>query len=108
MTGYKFIVASNPVAGKEDEYNTWYDERHLPDLMKMDGIVGATRYELAEVQSPGTPAVPQYLAIYDIETDNLQGVFDEMQTRAASGEMLVSDALDLTTTYGIAYKKRSV
>ena len=108
MTEYKFVVASNPVAGKEDEYNKWYDERHLPDLLKMDGIVGASRYELADIQAPGCPPVPQYLAIYDIETDDLQAVFDVMQARASSGEMLVSDALDLTTTYGIAYRKLSV
>lgn len=106
MAEYKFVVASAPVAGREDEYNTWYDERHVPDLLAMDGIVGASRYEVATIQTPGAPAVPQYLAIYDIETDDLQGVFDTIQERAASGEMVVSEALDTTSTYAVAYKKR--
>ncbi len=27
----KFIVMSDPVAGKEDEYNHWYEHQHLGD-----------------------------------------------------------------------------
>lgn len=105
MAEYKYVVASNPVAGKEAEYNRWYDEQHFPDLLKMDGIVGATRYELADIQPAGTPPFPRFLAIYDIEADDLQGVFDEMGKRATSGEMVMSDALDLTTIQGFAYKR---
>jgi hypothetical protein len=36
-----YLVFSNPVEGREDEYNAWYDEVHLPDVQRIPGVVGA-------------------------------------------------------------------
>jgi len=38
------VVFSNPVEGKEDEFNEWYDNVHVPELLAVPGMVSATRY----------------------------------------------------------------
>jgi hypothetical protein len=85
---YKLIALSNAKEGREAEYNTWYDNVHLPDMLKIPGIVAGQR--MVRV----FPAAHQFVAIFDIETDSLEGVSAEIQARASSGEMAVSDALD--------------
>src|SRR5258708_6202832 len=48
-----FLVFTNPVDGME-EYNRWYDEKHVSDLLKVPGIVRAYRLNAADVPSgPG-------------------------------------------------------
>ena len=36
---YTFLAFTNPVAGKEDAYNKWYDEHHLIDVINVPGFV---------------------------------------------------------------------
>lgn len=47
MARHHFIVLSNPVAGREDDYNDWYDNEHLDDVLKVEGFVAAQRFRLA-------------------------------------------------------------
>jgi hypothetical protein len=64
---------------REDEFNRWYDEVHLPDLLSVPGIVAARRYRVAPAR--GAEPSSQYLAVYEIEAENpeavLQSVFTE-------------------------------
>jgi hypothetical protein len=79
-------VFSNPATpAQEDEYNTWYDEVHLKELLAIPGIVGATRYTI------GDDSAHRYLATYEIEGDPA-AVLAEMAARAP--EMTLSPALD--------------
>jgi len=62
----------------EERFNKWYNEKHVPGLMKFKGIKRATRYRLVRT-AKGAPGVnpspagagqegyPQYLAIYEFE-----------------------------------------
>ena len=71
---------------REQEYNTWYDEVHLPELVALDGIVSARRLRPVNGDGP-------YIALYEIEGDNLQAVLDNMV--ANGGRLQMSDALQL-------------
>ena len=71
---------------REQEYNTWYDEVHLPELVALDGIVSARRLRPVDGEGP-------YVALYEIEGDNLQAVLDNMV--ANGGRLQMSDALSL-------------
>ena len=42
------LVFSDPVAGREDEYHTWYTETHLPELLTLPGFVAARRLSRAD------------------------------------------------------------
>lgn len=89
---YKFVVLTNAVDGREDEYNDWYTNVHLPDVLAIPGIVAAERYRLAHAQR--NPVQPfSYLAIYEIETDDLEFITSEIGKRAGTPTMVISDAM---------------
>jgi len=81
------LVESRPSSPDRDqEYNTWYDEVHIPELVALDGFVSARRLRPVEGDGP-------YVAIYEVEADNLQAVLDNMI--ASAGRLHMSDALQL-------------
>lgn len=63
-----FIVHTNPVPGREEEFNTWYTERHLVDVVAIPGFVRARRYRLSKSQTTPLPGF-EYAAIYEIDGD---------------------------------------
>ncbi len=88
----KLTVLSNPRSGREDEFNTWYDEVHVPDLLAVPGVRAVSRYKVHAV--PGAPAAPHgYLAIYELDGDP-DAVLAELAARGADGRISTSDALD--------------
>jgi hypothetical protein len=61
------VVESNSSdPAREQEFNEWYDNVHLPDALSIPGIMRATRYE----NSNATEGQGKFLAMYEIETDN--------------------------------------
>ena len=62
------VVGTNPVAGREDEFNEWYAGEHIPQMLSVPGFVSARRYvALDEPGDQGETADYRYLAIYEIE-----------------------------------------
>lgn len=47
---YYLLVFSNPIAGRDDEYNKWYDGRHLTDVTSVPGFVSGQRYVVSAAQ----------------------------------------------------------
>ncbi len=88
MARYKFIAQCNAVAGRERDFNTWYDTQHLPDMLKIPGFISAERFTLAGQGPFG------FLAIYELETDDLAGTMAEIGKRAGTAAMPISDAID--------------
>ena len=96
MAKYTFVVLSNPASGKEAEYNRWYNEQHIPDVLQARGFVCAQRFRLADNQMGGDTNKPyKYLALYEIETDDLQGALHDLASRVNTPDMVMSDAIDL-------------
>jgi len=56
---------------REQEFNKWYNEVHVPDVLKAPGVIGATRYEAIRAQE----AQPRYLAIYELESEEAIDTF---------------------------------
>jgi hypothetical protein len=97
MTTTHFIVFSNPVEGEEDEYNRWYDDVHLPDVVAVDGVVAGQRYEHVPVESEGgARPTHRYLAIYELDGDP-NTVLKTFTEQVASGQMPLSEGMDMTT-----------
>lgn len=92
MTDYSFLVFSNPAEGREDDYNRWYDEVHLGEVVQVPGFVGARRYKVAPT-GDGEPPAHRYLAVYDIASDDVGATLAELGTRAGDGRLRMSDAL---------------
>src|SRR5439155_10429651 len=96
MAKYTFVVLTNPTPGKDAEYNRWYNEQHIPDVLQARGFVCAQRFRLADTQMGGDTNKPyKYLALYEIETDNLQGALDDLASRRNTPDMVMTDAIDL-------------
>jgi hypothetical protein len=100
MVSYKMIVLTKPVAGREDEYNEWYNDIHLAELLSTDGFVAAQRFKLAG--GPNAPA--PYLAIYEIESENFAETFKLIEQRLAEGKISTSSALDVPSAVLAAYE----
>jgi hypothetical protein len=66
-----YVVQSNPVPGREDEYNEWYTRTHFPEILRVPGMVAAERFVVSDLQRTPPPAPPafRYIAIYDVEGD---------------------------------------
>jgi len=62
-------------------------------VLAIPGIVGAERFELAEFQRSHLPQPYRYLAIYEIETDDLEWVTKEIGRRAGTAAMVISEAM---------------
>lgn len=67
---------------REDEFNHWYDNIHIPDIMETQGFVKATRYK--NIQS--TADQGKYVAVYEMETDNLDKLMAAHQANMKSKE----------------------
>jgi len=98
MSHCALIVFSNPVAGREDEYDDWYSHRHLGDVLPLPGFRSAQRFKLAQNE----PAAPwKCLAIYEFEADDPAEAVNALTARAETPEMFISDATDLRA-YAVA------
>lgn len=104
MANYRCIVMSNPVPGREDEYNDWYDNRHMDDVLGIPGFVRVQRFEYAASLSAETPGF-QYLSIYEIDSDNIAETIGELSAAAGTSRLPISDALD-TNVRAFVYRAR--
>ncbi|MNQ99469.1 hypothetical protein D3C85_1152050 [compost metagenome] len=96
MNRYNFLMICNPVAGREVDFNEWYTNQHLPDVLRVPGFIGAQRFQVAgETTLPG-----QYITIFEIETDDPAATLGQLQHLAGTPEMPISDALDVTSVSG--------
>ena len=87
------VVHSRPSdPAREDEYNDWYSNTHLPEVCAIPGIVAARRYKVHD--GVGSPE-HAYLAVYEIDADDVTGPVQELRARSASGRMRMSDVLQL-------------
>ena len=74
MDRYLFVThtdCADPT--REAEFNDWYDNVHVPDMLETPGMISATRWENVHPKGNGRR---KYLALYELETDNVEK-FDE-------------------------------
>ena len=90
MAVHRLIVFSAPTPGKEDEYNDWYTNVHIPDVVRCEGFTGGRRYKMG----PGFDGPHKYLAIYEMETDDPAATIAGMSAKAGTPELSISPALD--------------
>jgi hypothetical protein len=97
MAHYVFLVLTNATEGRDDDYNEWYNNRHLPDVLAVDGFVAARRFRVAETD-PAQESAHRYMALYEIEADDLAKANQALRNTAGTDAMVISDALDMGNT----------
>jgi hypothetical protein len=60
-------------ASREAEFNRWYDEFHIPDMLSVPHVVAAQRFTVAGFQGQ-IPASPGHLAVYELDVDDPEKV----------------------------------
>lgn len=103
MPRYKMVVYSRPTPGREDEYNDWYQNVHLRELVALPGFKSARRFRHARNLVEGD-AYP-YMSIYEIETDDIDAALNALRDTAGRGALTMSDAIDLTDTSALVYEE---
>jgi hypothetical protein len=82
-------VESRPASpDRVDEFNRWYDEVHVPEVLRLDGFLSAQRFK--PVDGDGT-----FVAIYEIEGDDLGALFASLAAAAQTGVIKLSDAMSM-------------
>jgi hypothetical protein len=95
MATHLMIVLTNSVDGREEEFNDWYTNTHLRDIVTLDGFAAAQRFRLIpDDKSDGAPY--RYLAIYELEGEDHEIAKNSLGAAAGTG-MVVSSSLDSST-----------
>ncbi|MBO9376219.1 hypothetical protein GG804_05530 [Sphingomonas histidinilytica] len=86
---YKLHVSSRALPGREEDYDRWYAETHVADMLALPGFLACDRYRQLGMDGQPTGI---FVALYEVETDDpaalLQSVF------AAVPTMRLTDAID--------------
>jgi len=92
-----YTVRSNPIKGCETEFNNWYSNVHLPEVMKIDGFLSANRFKLADVQVVKVQAYG-YMAIYEIDSNDVPGTLRNLRqaTWLNMGDSIDLSSLDIS------------
>jgi hypothetical protein len=70
MSKYMLFVFSDcKDPSREKEFNDWYSNMHIPDMLEVPGMIQATRWASA---APREGQRRKYLALYEMETDDLE------------------------------------
>jgi hypothetical protein len=89
---------SSPVDEASDaEYVSWYEGTHIPQVRAAIPAVSAVhRYRAADVPaSTGRPA-HRYLAVYELDTDDVASAMAALGAAAAGGRLDPTPTMDTT------------
>jgi len=80
MERWLYMVGTNCTdPSREAEFNDWYNNTHLPDVLETPGIVRATRYQNRDPSQQGA----KFLAVYEVETNDIDKTMAELQAALA-------------------------
>lgn len=90
---YLVMVLTEPTDGREDEFNDYYDNTHLDEVLATTTMTSAQRFKL--VDEVGKVCPLPYLAVYETEADAPEDVIKNLN--ATREQRKQSDALNMRT-----------
>ncbi len=103
MALHRLIVLTNALDNRDEEFNRWYTDKHLDDVLNTPTFVSAQRFELSGEVKEGDQKW-KYLAIYDVETDDVEQSLKDLLDRAGTDAMPLIDCLDLEGAHANFYR----
>jgi hypothetical protein len=93
MPKFIMVVQTNAADDRHDEFNDWYTNQHVPDILALDGFSAAQRFRRVD---PGADkeGARRYLAIYEVEADSMDDVQKTMGTAMGTDAMKMHDSFD--------------
>ena len=94
MPQFQWVVLTRAADGRVEEFEEWYDGRHLADVAAIPGVASAVRYKVLGNAAIGMDQ-PNWdsVAIYNIEADDPQVVIEAIRRAANTAAMPISEAL---------------
>jgi hypothetical protein len=104
MAKHILVVLSNCHEGADRVFNDWYTNTHLPDVIRVPGFSGAQRFQLSKAQMGEDKLPYEYLAIYEVDADDVNVPRDGLRETAGNPEaMYIDPALDMERTVAWFY-----
>ena len=90
-------VQTAPKPGEEDQFNAWYDSAHVPEIMASEGFILGRRFRAvgATGDSGSSTEWLKYVAVYDIESNDLAASYAALLERFRSGTMTPADHVSI-------------
>jgi hypothetical protein len=102
---YLLVGFGNCIAGREDEYHDWYNNRHMDDVLSIPGFGKGQRFAVHDTNVAGESKSPwQYLALFEIETGDLRETLDTLVKRSGTELMPASETVDLKSVATFIYR----
>jgi len=106
---YIYLVMSDPLPGREADFNDAYQNTHMGDLVQLPGWTGAQRFRLMPVTPRATQPLYRrgYLIIWDQEGSDLGKIQSESRAAIAGGKSRLIAGFDyspdgpVSTTYRV-------
>ncbi len=86
-------VQTSPKPGEDEQFNDWYNTAHVPEILASEGFLLGRRFRA--VRAPGDTGSNtnwlKYVAVYDIESNDLAASYASLTERFRSGTMTPAD-----------------
>ena len=97
MQRFGFVLSNSRDPGRIDEFERWYTDIHIPDMLETEGYVRGTRYRLA---AGLRDASPEILVLYELDSPDdyrtlNQKMMENMARKQAAGR--TSDLMESVT-----------
>lgn len=94
MPKYNLIALTNAKTGRDEEFNDWYTNIHLGDVLKLPGVTAAERFVLSDVQHRPGPMPWKYMAVYEIDIEDIEVTLSALRSASGTEAMPLSPALE--------------
>ena len=101
MADYIYVVQLEIPPNLESEFNRIYDDEHVPNIVKVPGVHGCTRYRL---DSDADNGMARYLAIYEIDAPDTPST-TAWKAASDTGEWVTKIRPNLTLRTHNTYKR---
>ncbi len=75
------LILTEPTAGNEDEFNDYYENLHLREVLDTTNLSSAQRYKLVGAAGEGCPL--PYLAVYETRAESATEIIDNLNSTRA-------------------------
>jgi len=103
MDGGRMVVFSSCTAGSDEEFNRWYDDIHVPEVLSVGPIVACQRFRVADAQA--MPQTHRYLAIYEFVGSAQKAVDSLMGTTMQMSDTLADPWMSIVEPIGARVQK---
>ena len=84
---YQFLSFVNGLRGREKEYDRWYLNHHIHELLEVPGFAAAQRFTIERAVCEGLLPAFNFLGVYEVRTDDLARSIATLESHLKSGVM---------------------